>query len=386
MRPTLDKFLTSPPVLVPGTTMPISVSNAQDRADIIAYLATLKFPAEVSNPAPPVRPSLRKATRATGATTSPARCHHITVADLPEPFATSSAGNGPARRPDAAGCRARRAAGFTVKLFTDHLNNPRVVRIAPNGDIFVAETGALRLRVLRAADGADAPLDQRDLRRRSRPPPSASRSTRRARIRNGSTSPTTIPSCALPIATATSWARGEPQVIVPKLTDSHGGHSTRDVAFSPATAGACSSPSAPAPTSRRTCPRRRPTRSRPGKPRTASAPPGTTKSTAPTSSSPDPEGKKPLHTFATGIRNGVGIAVNPITGDLWTSTNERDGLGDNLVPDYVSRVKEGGFYGWPWYYMGNHEDPRKQGRSARPWRARPSCPTCSSRPIPPRWR
>ncbi len=75
----------------------------------------------------------------------------------------------------------------------------------------------------------------------------------------------------------------------------------------------------------------------------------------------DPEGKKPLHTFATGIRNGVGIAVNPITGDLWTSTNERDGLGDNLVPDYVSRVKEGGFYGWPWYYMGNHEDPRKQG-------------------------
>jgi hypothetical protein len=75
----------------------------------------------------------------------------------------------------------------------------------------------------------------------------------------------------------------------------------------------------------------------------------------------DPEGKAPLSTFATGIRNGVGIAVNTVTGDLWTSTNERDDLGDDLVPDYVTRVKEGGFYGWPWYYMGNFEDPRHAG-------------------------
>ena len=75
----------------------------------------------------------------------------------------------------------------------------------------------------------------------------------------------------------------------------------------------------------------------------------------------DPEGHQPLHTFATGIRNGVGLAVNPQTGDLWVSTNERDALGDNLVPDYITRVREGGFYGWPWYYMGDHEDPRHAG-------------------------
>jgi len=75
----------------------------------------------------------------------------------------------------------------------------------------------------------------------------------------------------------------------------------------------------------------------------------------------DPEGGAPLHTFATGIRNGVGLAVNPETGDLWTSTNERDALGDDLVPDYITRVREGGYYGWPWYYMGNHEDPRHAG-------------------------
>jgi hypothetical protein len=75
----------------------------------------------------------------------------------------------------------------------------------------------------------------------------------------------------------------------------------------------------------------------------------------------DPEGQAPLRTYATGIRNGVSLAVNQDTGDLWVSTNERDALGDDLVPDYVTRVKEGGFYGWPWYYMGNHEDPRRAG-------------------------
>jgi glucose/arabinose dehydrogenase len=65
--------------------------------------------------------------------------------------------------------------------------------------------------------------------------------------------------------------------------------------------------------------------------------------------------------FATGLRNCVGLAVHPATGDVWCSTNERDGLGDNLVPDYITRVKPGGFYGWPWYWLGDHEDPRHKG-------------------------
>jgi len=75
----------------------------------------------------------------------------------------------------------------------------------------------------------------------------------------------------------------------------------------------------------------------------------------------DPEGHAALRPLATGIRNAVGIAVQPGTGDLWASVNERDALGDDLVPDYVTRVREGGYYGWPWYYMGNHEDPRHAG-------------------------
>ena len=75
----------------------------------------------------------------------------------------------------------------------------------------------------------------------------------------------------------------------------------------------------------------------------------------------DPEGRQSFRAFATGIRNGVGMAVDQDTGELWTSVNERDALGDDLVPDYITRVQEGGFYGWPWYYLGNHEDPRHAG-------------------------
>lgn len=75
----------------------------------------------------------------------------------------------------------------------------------------------------------------------------------------------------------------------------------------------------------------------------------------------DPQGHG-RKTFATGIRNCVGLAVHPVSGDLWCSVNERDGLGDDLVPDYVTRVREGAFYGWPWFYIGANEDPGHRGQ------------------------
>ena len=55
---------------------------------------------------------------------------------------------------------------------------------------------------------------------------------------------------------------------------------------------------------------------------------------------------------------------NPQTGELWCSVNERDALGDNLVPDYITHVQEGGFYGWPWWYIGAHQDPRHRGEAS----------------------
>src|SRR5262249_50604187 len=85
--------------------------------------------------------------------------HHITTADLPAPFATSSAGNGPKVVPPPANAAVSVLPGFTVKQFASGLNNPRLMRTAPNGDIFISETGRNRIRVLRAADGAEAPSE-----------------------------------------------------------------------------------------------------------------------------------------------------------------------------------------------------------------------------------
>jgi glucose/arabinose dehydrogenase len=70
---------------------------------------------------------------------------------------------------------------------------------------------------------------------------------------------------------------------------------------------------------------------------------------------PDGSGEK---IYASGLRNPVGIDFEPNSQTLWTAVNERDGLGDDLVPDYVTSVKEGGFYGWPYAYFGKNEEPR----------------------------
>lgn len=75
----------------------------------------------------------------------------------------------------------------------------------------------------------------------------------------------------------------------------------------------------------------------------------------------NPDGSD-LRIFASGLRNPVGLAWHPVTGELWTSVNERDMLGDDLVPDYVTSVKDGGFYGWPYFFLGDHADPRMGGK------------------------
>jgi len=71
----------------------------------------------------------------------------------------------------------------------------------------------------------------------------------------------------------------------------------------------------------------------------------------------NPDGSE-LQVYASGLRNPVGMDWEPTTQTLWTTVNERDGLGDNLVPDYLTSVKEGGFYGWPYMYWGSYYDPR----------------------------
>jgi len=86
----------------------------------------------------------------------------------------------------------------------------------------------------------------------------------------------------------------------------------------------------------------------------------------------DPEGEN-VRNFATGLRNCSGVTIQPGTDTLWCTGNERDHIGPELVPDFLTTVREGGFYGWPWYYTGGNEDQPMPG-SAPTSRTRPSCP------------
>jgi glucose/arabinose dehydrogenase len=360
---TLDRFLANPAALVPGTTMPVAVTDAGERANLIAYLATLTLPqpASVSAASGPAAQSKTAPGADLGdwRQAAPGVAHRLRLADLPAPYGTVSAGNSPEVVPQPEHAALSVPPGFTVHLFAAGLSNPRIVRVAPNGDIFVAETAAHRIRVLRAADGAERPSSNQVFAANlDRPfgiafyPPgndpqwiyvANNNSVIRFPYRNGDLA-----------------ASGAAQVVVPRLTQSGGGHSTRDVAFSPdgrrmfISVGSGSniaegmSQKSPAQIQAWEAAHGR-----------GAAWDSETQRAAILVT--DPQGRAPLRTFAAGIRNGVGLAVDPATGELWTSTNERDGLGDNLVPDYITHVREGGFYGWPWYYLGNYVEPRHAG-------------------------
>jgi glucose/arabinose dehydrogenase/cytochrome c2 len=355
---TLDHFLTSPIKAVPGTTMPMIVPDAGKRSDVIAYLSTLTVPAGVTptNSVVQITPALAEADPGAWEHAVPGAQHHITLADLPPPFKTASSGNNPRVVEKPADAALSVPPGFTVQLFAAGLENPRLIRVAPNGDIFIAETAAGRIRVLRAADGAEAPSENQifaeDL---DRPfgiafyPPGDN--PQWVYVANNNSV------VRFPYQNGDLQARGDAQMIIPHLTDSGGGHSTRDVIFSRdgkrmfISVGSGSNVA------------ENMDKKNPRDIQTWEAEHGLGAAWGPETHRAnilvtDPEGHEPLRAFATGIRNGVSMAVNPDTGELWVSTNERDALGDNLVPDYITRVKEGGFYGWPWYYMGNFEDPR----------------------------
>jgi glucose/arabinose dehydrogenase len=265
----------------------------------------------------------------------------ITVADLPKPYATKGVSNSPdvVARPDGAWPHAPN--GFKVELYADGLDFPREIKTAPNGDMFVAENDKGEVLVFRGISKDGKPLQK---------------STFATGLNNN------FGIAFYPLGADPKWvyvgntdsvvrfpykngdlkASGPQQTIVGKLP-AGGGHSTRDIAFSPdgtkmfVSVGSASNVNDPD--------------THPNEHHRANILEFT------------PEGKF-VKVYASGIRNPVGIAVNPVTGQLWCSTNERDMLGDNLVPDYITSVKEDGFYGWPWYYIGNHQDPRLAGKHA----------------------
>jgi glucose/arabinose dehydrogenase len=275
--------------------------------------------------------------------------------DLPKPGATPSAANFPRVVPRPPSALPQVPAGFKIELFAEGLSGPRQMRVAPNGDIFVAETHAGRVRVLRA-DGSSKPSTNQIYAGGLNEPFGI------AFFPNGDNPQwvyvaNTDSVVRFPYKNGDTKAAQEPEVVVAKLP--HGfGHSTRDIAFTNdnkrmlISVGSASNDEEGM-------------RSAPGglqswigkHPLGASWGSETDRADV---LSFDPDGKH-RSVFATGIRNCVGLAVHPKTGDLYCSTNERDGLGDNLVPDFVTRVLEGAFYGWPWYYIGSNEDPHHAG-------------------------
>ena len=290
-------------------------------------------------------------------TDAPGVTRKITPADLPPPGAALTfALAQQVARP--AGAELKLPPGFTVSAFAQ-LDGPRQVRVAPNGDIFVAEMGAGRIKVLRAADGAAQPA-QTEVFADGLDRPfgiafyPAGPNPQWVYIAN------TNSVIRFPYRNGDLKARAAPEVLVAAIAPSKGGnHVTRDIAFSTngttmfVSVGSASNVGEDVP-------------------KQSAAETGAWQAQHALGAAWGKEENRadvlafdPMghggHVFAAGIRNCVSMAVNPANNSLWCVTNERDLLGDNLPPDYATAVKPGGFYGWPWYYIGANEDPRRAG-------------------------
>jgi len=320
--------------------------SEEDRWRIVSYVRTLKNSASTSTPVagekyvpvktnapPPAAPFTDFRFE------EPGKVRKISTDTLPEPYATDTSNNGPklVARPD--GAWPKTLPGFQVQLFASGLDNPRLLRTAPNGDIFLAESSSGKIRVFRGMTPDGKPKVS-------------------AIFASGLNRPYGI--AFYPPGDSPKWVyvgdtdaivrlpykKGDLQASGPAepLADlPHGrGHWTRDIQFSAdgtklfVAVGSASNFDDPDTT--------------PEEKNRADI----------LEFNPDGTG---MQIYAYGIRNaGGGLAINPHTHELWCSVNERDGLGDNLVPDYITHVAEGGFYGWPWWYIGGHQDPRHAGK------------------------
>lgn len=332
-----------------------SLSEKQ-RWQIVAYVKTLGHPSAVHTtasaartPAPNPTPAPAAAVDATNAPPPPAPftdyrfekpevTRKIATSDLPAPFATASAGNGPAIVPRPENAWPQVPVGFKVEQYAGDLKEPRLIRTAPNGDFLVAESSSGVIRIFRGIT-ADSKPQQISVFASglNRPfginfyPPGDNPQW----IYVGNTDSVV----RFPYQNGDLKARGPAEHLLD--LPANRGHWTRDIQFSPD-----------------------------GKKMWVGVGSGSNVDDPDTTPAEkdradilefNPDGSN-MRIYAYGIRNPVGLAVNPKTGELWCSVNERDGLGDNLVPDYITHVHEGGFYGWPWWYMGGHQDPRHQGK------------------------
>jgi glucose/arabinose dehydrogenase len=274
----------------------------------------------------------------------PGATHKITPQDLPVPFETKSVDNGPKLVPKPSSAWPEAPPGFKVEQYATGFENPRLIRPAPNGDLFLAESGPGRIKVLRGVDSSGKAETVEVFATDLKQPFGIAfyplgPNPKYVYVAN------TDSVVRFPYSNGALKAGGAPETVVASLPGGGrlrgGGHWTRDIAFS-----------------------------KDGKKLFISVGSLTNVDDPDTNTNEfhradilvtNPDGSD-LQVYAWGIRNAVGIAVDQRTGLLWCSVNERDLLGDNLPPDYITHVEQGGFYGWPWYYIGGNQDPRHAGK------------------------
>ena len=244
--------------------------------------------------------------------------------DLPKPFATKSAGNGPNRVAPPPGFLPTVPAGFKISVFAEGFTRPRWLTVAPNGDIFLAETGANQIVILRDPKNTGTAQDKEIFATAQRGVFGIAFHDDYVYVGN------TTELVRFKYDPKTSKRLGEAESLM-KMPG--GGHVTRSVVIAPdgkhlfLSVGSGSNINTGEPAIRAAI------------------------------TIADLDGKN-ARQYGTGLRNPVGLALNPQTNQLWTSVNERDELGDNLPPDYFTSVKDGGFYGWPYSYIGSNVDTR----------------------------
>jgi len=260
----------------------------------------------------------------------PAAAQQVTYGkkpQLPAPFTTKSAGNGPSSAKPPEGFLPTAPAGFRVNVYAKQFKYPRFLAVAPNGDIFLADLGAGQVIVLRDPQHTGSAQQREIFADKLNRPFGIAFHDDYVYVGNMNAV------VRFRYDKQTSKRLGEVEHILD--LPSGGSHVTRTVAFS-----------------------------LDGKQLFASV--GSSGNIVVEKDQrraavlvADPDGKN-SRIFASGLRNAVGLGIEPVTGAVWVAVNERDELGDNLPPDYFTSIKDGGFYGWPYSYIGDNVDPRVQ--------------------------
>ncbi len=253
--------------------------------------------------------------------------------NLPKPFETENANRSSRVVSQPSSATLKLPEGFNIEVYAEgDFRNPRWMALAPNGDVFVADSAANSIIILRDTN-KDGKVDERYTFADNLSQPFGM-----AFGKDWFYVANTDSVVRFKYTPGQTKAVGTPEKIIELTRGGYNQHWTRNIVFSPDGGKLFVSIGSETNAGLESDPRRA------------------------AISVYDPDGKN-QRIYASGLRNPIGLAWNPADGQLWTAVNERDGLGDDLVPDYVTSVKDGGFYGFPFAYIGPNEEPRRKGEN-----------------------